>query len=89
MSLLKEYRELAVKYASIFPCTDDVGQEDIVDNLVMAFGIFTPTDTNTLTKQIVRACQWQGMEVPDNIQPVIGFLQRWLPIIQEHERDMK
>jgi hypothetical protein len=81
--LLKDYRVLAAKYPGLLPCPDDIDTEQIVDNIVMAFGLFTPTDDSTLTRQIQRACLWQRVEMPADVQPMITFLQRWLPIIQE------
>ena len=83
--LLKDYRVLAAKYPGLLPCPEHIDTEQIVDNIVLAFGLFTPTDDETLTQQIQSACRWQRVEMPADIQPMIKFLQVWMPIIQESE----
>ena len=87
MSLLKDYRELACHYPNLLPPPGRANSVEIVDNLLLAFGLLTPVDTPSLTWQIKAACQWKRVPVPDDIEPLIHFLQKWLPIIQDQDDD--
>ena len=89
MSLLKDYRELADKYPDLLPSPLGLEAVEIIDNIVLAFGFLTPLDTASLTWQIKAACQWKRVAIPDDIDPMITFLQKWLPIIQYHDDPMQ